>query len=294
MQRFFHARRPLAVLAAGVALGALAYQGDTPAPDRTGPLKHAPVQVRRNDDGTVKRERHGEIATSNWAGYAAAQFETRQTYTAAQATWTVPTLIFDPNDFSGLGTQYSATWVGIGGFCENALCTKGDRTLIQLGTEQEVSFDGSTNYYSWYELLPAFPVNMDQKTYPVAAGDSITASLKCNGSCPSRKQSWTLTMHNQTQNWTWSVPVPYASSKLSAEWIEEAPSSAGGILPLADFGTATIDPDLGNESTPNLSLATNGILMEDPWGQTANVSDPDGVGFNACWGFFAFSACSPP
>jgi hypothetical protein len=34
--------------------------------------------------------------------------------------------------------------------------------------------------------------------------------------------------------------------------------------------------------------------MEDPWGQTAYPSDPDSAGFNVCWGFFAFTACSPP
>jgi hypothetical protein len=98
------------------------------------------------------------------------------------------------------------------------------------------------------------------------------------------------------KNWAWATIVPYASSKLSAEWIEEAPSSAGGILPLADFGTATItDLDVGSgETAPAPSLATNGILMEDPWGQTANVSDPNGDSFSACWGFLAFTAPCPP
>ena len=289
MKRSFTASTQLAFLMASVAIGALACQGDTPARSAAAPLKHAPVQVRRNEDGTIKRERNNEMVTFNWSGYAAAQFETGQTYTAARATWTVPTLSYDPNDPSGIGTQFSATWVGIGGFCENAACTVGDTTLIQLGTEQEISSDNSTNFYSWYEALPKFPVNMDPETYPVAPGDVITATLGCN-SCSSKKQFWTLSMSNQSpthHNWSWAAKVPYASSKLSAEWIEEAPSSIIGILPLADFGTITIDPDLAGETTPPLNQATNGILMENLTGfETVNVSDPNAASsnFNACWG----------
>ena len=293
MKRFFAASTQLAFLMASAAIGALAYQGDTPARSTASPLGHAPVQVRRNDDGSIERGRNGQIATENWSGYAVAQFETHQTYTAAQATWTVPAVQFDPNDTSGLSTQYSATWVGIGGFCENATCNKGDHTLIQLGTEQDVSSDGTTSYSSWYELLPAFPVTKDPKTYPVAPGDVITASLQCT-SCSSKKQFWTLTMSNLGK-WRWMAQVTYASSKLSAEWIAEAPS-AGGILPLANFGTAHFtDLDVGsNESPPSLTLETNGILLEDPNGQTADVSDPNADAFNACWGFMTFTACPMP
>jgi hypothetical protein len=299
MKRFLTAPTQLAFLMASVAIGALAYQGDTPAQSTAPRLKHAPVQVHRNDDGTLKRGRNAEILTSNWAGYAAAQFETGQIYTAAQGSWTVPTLTFEANDNDprSLRTQYSATWVGIGGFCEDANCTIGDPTLIQLGTDQDVSSDNRTNYFSWYELLPNSPVIMNRKIFPVVPGDQITASLQCNAPCTDNTQSWTLSMTSTNASWPkrgWTVTLPYASSKLSAEWIEEAPSSRAGILPLANFGTVTIDPDLGAESAPALSLATNGILMEDPWGQTANVSDPDATGFNACWGFLAFTGCPAP
>jgi hypothetical protein len=286
MKRFFLAPRHLAVLVAAGAISAVGYHGDTPAPMMASHIKHAPVQVLRNDDGSLARGRHGEITTSNWSGYALAHFETGQTYTAAQASWTVPSVIFDTSDKSGSAAQYSSTWVGIGGFCENALCTRADRSLIQLGTEQDITSQGVTTYDSWYELLPQYPVVMPTATYPVVPGDVITASLYCN-SCSSRKQSWTLTMTSTNTSWPtggWSVTLPYASSQLSAVWIEEAPSSSGGVLPLADFKTATIDPDLANESTPSLNLATNGIRMADPWGQTANPSAAGADSFNVCWG----------
>jgi hypothetical protein len=300
MKLFLVVPRQLAVLVAAAAIG-MAYQGDTRAPNMASHIKHAPVQVHRNDDGSLARGRNNEITTSNWSGYAVANFETGQSYNAAQATWTVPGVTFDSADKSGAVADYSSTWVGIGGYCENPLCTKVDRSLIQLGTEQDVSSAGVTTYSSWYELLPQFPVVMPTDTYPVTPGDVITASLQCNNPCPRRNQSWTLTMSNAPGPnshylaWQWSTKVTYTSSKLSAVWIEEAPSSAGGILPLADFGTATIDPDLGNESTPSLSLATNGILMADPWGQTANPSAPGAASFNVCWGSGgAFTSCPAP
>ena len=269
--------------------------GDTRVPSSY--ITHAPIQVHRNDDGSLARGRNLEIETGNWSGYAVANFETRKTYTAAQATWTVPAVTFDVNAASGSATQYSSTWVGIGGYCENALCTKVDRTLIQLGTEQDVAADGTATYFSWYEMLPQFPAELPPDTYPVVPGDTITASLQCIALCSSkRSQFWTLSM-SSSRGWQWSVPALYNSSRLSAVWIEEAPSSAAGILPLADFSTVTIsDPDTGGEGTPPLSLATNGIVMADPWGQTADPSDIGLAGaFNVCWSAGpGLAPCSSP
>src|SRR5215470_11137117 len=198
MKRFFVAAKQLAVLAGVTAIGASAYQGDAPAPSRTSHIKHAPVQVHRNDDGSLARGRNLAVETGNWAGFAVANFETHVTYTAAEATWTVPTVTFTS------GAQYSSTWVGIGGFCANLRCTRGDHTLIQLGTEQDVAADGTTNYFSWYELLPAFPVEMGA----VAPGDVITASLRCVFFCTSKRgQFWELTMSSDKAGLLWSVVV---------------------------------------------------------------------------------------
>src|SRR5215468_1904800 len=156
MKRFFVAR--LAAVLGAVAIGVVVSPSDTRAQSTPTYVTHAGIHVHRNDDGTVKHGPRNEVATQNWSGFAVAHFETGQTYTAAQATWKVPAVTFDTLDTSGSRTQYSSTWVGIGGFCENLLCTRGDRTLIQLGTEQDAASDKSTNYYAWYEMLPQFPV----------------------------------------------------------------------------------------------------------------------------------------
>lgn len=166
--------------------------------------------------------------------------------------------------------------------------------MIQLGTEQDVAPGGATPYYyAWYEMLPAAETPLP---YLVKPGDTITASLTCISGCSSKKQIWQLTMSDPAENWSWSQTFSYSSSLLSAESIEEAPYQ-GGILPLAEFGTASFSATGGvkNGQTPSLSVATNGLQMQDPWGQTANPSSATTLAdFDACWGFQAFTSCPAP
>lgn len=273
--------------AVALALGAATFPGKTARTERFTGLKHAPIQVHRHSDGTLKRGPLNQMVSGNWSGYVVAHYQTGQTYLSAQGTWIVPSVSY----FPGFSEEYSASWVGIGGFCKNALCFTADHTLIQLGTSQNVSSSG-TGYSAWYEMIPNPPV---QIKISVSPGDIITASLECMAACSSSKQSWKLTMTNVTQNVSWSGTFKYASSRLSAEWIEEAPSSAGGVLPLANYGPypnpAPFDP-----GSPSLS-SSDGIVMEDPWGQTSNPSAPDSDtdGFSTCWGSgTSLTPCYPP
>jgi hypothetical protein len=97
-------------------------------------------------------------------------------------------------------------------------------------------------------------------------------------------------------HWTWSQTFTYASSMLSAEWIEEAPYQ-GGVLPLADFATASFSATGGvnNGQTPSLVLSANGIEMKDAWGQTSAPSSATGLAnFDACWGYTTFASCPTP
>jgi hypothetical protein len=92
-------------------------------------------------------------------------------------------------------------------------------------------------------------------------------------------------MTNETSGMSWSNDFTYASSNLSAEWIEEAPSGRSGILPLADYGTSTFDQSMTNGDSANLTLADT-IVMRDPHGESSNVSALDSTldGFSACFG----------
>lgn len=282
----FIASTGIALLLATVAVGPVA---DRSAPPQHPSLlvKHSPIQPRRNEDGSLKRGLREEVATENWSGYAVASFETSTPqnavyYYKASGWWTIPKVSYAPFGRRSRSWEYSSSWVGIGGYCENSNCTSGDNSLIQLGTEQDVSPSGATDYYAWYEMLPDNPVLIP---YPVQPGDFIEGHLECTAPCtPGAEQTWLLTMQNFTEGWFWQTTVQYQSSLLSADWIQEAPWY-NGVLPLADYGAMGEFGTRTNGADTNLTLATNGIVMEDPWGQTSNPSAPlAGQVFNACWG----------
>jgi hypothetical protein len=139
-------------------------------------------------------------------------------------------------------------------------------------------------------MLPAASIITPLVVNP---GDVVTASLSCGGNCTG-SQIWTLSIMNQTTAQSWSQDFGYASSTLSAEWIEEAPSGRRGILPLANFGTSTFDQSMTNGVSAELTMAER-IVMRDPHGQTSNVSALDSTadGFSACFGpHRAFKPCS--
>jgi hypothetical protein len=245
--------------------------------------KHAPIVVIPGPDGTALVTGEGQFTSANWSGYVLPEFITHEQYTSAQATWVVPTVVFKKKP------AVSSNWVGIGGFCKDSQCRKVDRTLIQLGTAHEAVSRTRTDYFAWYEMLPAASIPTPLVVNP---GDVITASLSCAGNCTGA-QSWTLSMTNETTAQSWTQDFTYASSNLSTEWIEEAPSGRNGILPLANYGTSTFDQSMTNGVSAELTMADT-IVMRDPHGQTSNVSALDSTldGFTACFGNKKFTPCS--
>lgn len=287
----FRSYERVATLAILAAVGLATARANAEQPSAPSLTTHGPISVHRLDDGTLVRGAHNEFDTSNWSGYAIGHYQTGQYYTSARATWVVPTVTFGTTQ-SGTAEEYSATWVGIGGFCMNTPCTKVDQTLIQLGTSQFVSSSGATSYYAWYEMLPESPVNITAIT--VSPGNQITASLQCANACYERIQLWQLSMTNNSTGQTWSHDFIYSSSLASVDWIEEAPISSS-VLPLADFNVVGIAPYLGANSAWNsLTVSANGIQMSDPWGQTSGPSSTDPNGFNTCWGYGSIPSCAPP
>lgn len=268
----------------------------------TSSLFGKPVIPVPNSNGNGVKHLRNQIETSNWSGYAVAHFETGITYTSASGTWAVPAITQPSPNSAG----YSASWVGIGGFCQDANCHKVDKSLIQLGTEQNISSTGITSYQAWYELLPNPPISIPVTVRP---GNIVTASLSDPSSTSpkhgptsthggsSSSQNWMLSFSDISTGASWTTTVSYKSSLASAEWIEEAPTSGGTILPLANYSTASFDLGTINGSgNPNLA-ASNGIVMLDPQGQTSNPSNPDSDydGFSTCWGSgTSMTACSAP
>src|SRR5690349_15017483 len=87
--------------------------------------------------------------SQNWAGYVAGGSSPGKQFSSVSGSWVQPTVK------CGAGQTYSAFWVGLGG------SAGGSSALEQTGTQADCTADGGTEYYAWYELVPAAPVKLD-------------------------------------------------------------------------------------------------------------------------------------
>jgi Peptidase A4 family len=241
--------RAIATVVLALAGGALVFAPASAAGVRRGALI----------PGVAPDHKIGHSTSSNWSGYAV----TGGTYTTVSASWTQPAVIC-----SVTPTGWSSFWVGLDGDTS--------ATVEQTGTEADCS-SGRPVYSAWYEMYPKYP-----RTYPnpVAPGDRFTASVTANG-----RRSFTLTLTDTTRGWVQTTTARSTSAQLaSAEVIAEAPSSSGGVLPLADFGRvnfsgATVNGAMLSSATPGLDPITmaSGSTVE---------AQPSGIGggsFSVTW-----------
>lgn len=169
----------------------------------------APAQTQPDTTTTTTPARVSDTS-SNWSGYVA----NGGTYTSVTGTWIVPTV-------GATTAGADATWVGIGGVTGT--------DLIQAGTQATVTGSGAVTYSSWTEILPDY-----SRTTPleVGPGDSVTVTITEQSS-----GLWLIVMRNNTTADSYEKTLRYSSSRSSAEWIQEAPSTERGVIPLDDFGT---------------------------------------------------------
>jgi hypothetical protein len=109
----------------------------------------------------------GEQVSSNWAGYVAVPRHARGKFSSVSGTWVVPTATCSAGH-----EAYSAVWVGLGGYHEDA------EGLEQLGTEQDCNNKGLASYAAWFEILPASPDAIRINVHP---GDTVSASTTVAG-----------------------------------------------------------------------------------------------------------------
>jgi hypothetical protein len=204
--------------------------------------------------------RAGSTTSSNWSGYAASN----GTYTSVSADWTEPT------GHCTAATRYSAFWVGLDGYTSN--------TVEQTGSEVDCA-GGSPQYSAWYEMYPNLPVNFGN---PVAPGDQFYGSVTFNGG-----SSYTLVLQDITEGWKHTIHASLSGAEnSSAEAIVEAPccTAGGGVLPLANFGTASFTNVEANGSAiggygPTKITMTDGANRD----KDTVTSLTDGGNFSATW-----------
>ncbi len=236
-----------------------------------------------NAHGQLLRLTHAQInsnTSGNWFGYNQGALEQGgKLFNSISGDWTVPSVTY--NSKAGGSTQYSSDWIGIGGGCVDSGCAVGDATLIQTGTEQDVTSSGSTSYSAWWEVIP---LTSQPFSMTVAPGDHMHASI---AELVSDSNVWNITLSDLTRNETQTMTVPYTSSRDTAEWIEETPliiSTNAGLASLPNasspaFDLATVNGQPANlKPSEEISLSPDGSTIIG----TPSSPDPDADGFNAC------------
>jgi Peptidase A4 family len=220
-----------------------------------------------------------EGSSTNWSGYAVETNLSQPKNGAVndvKGSWVVPA-VTGP---SSSAVYYSSIWVGIDGYS--------NRTVEQIGTEQDWN-NGSPVYSAWYEMYPKWSQPISNTVH---ANDIMTAEVQyLNNQFALTLKDWGTTQGTQPV-WTYTTNQKSGSAKRSsAEWIVEAPSSTGGILTLANFGTANLTNATFNSS--NLAINASGwaydaIDMVNSSGTTiiakTSVLGADGKSFSVKYG----------
>jgi Peptidase A4 family len=226
-------------------------------------------------------------SSSNWFGYDQGTLEQGgKLFNSITGDWTVPTA----TQHTEGQAESSSDWIGIGGGCVDAGCTATDSTLIQTGTEQDVSSTGAASYSAWYELVPAPSLTVSMT---VAPGDHMHASI---AEVVPNSNTWTITLKDVTRAETFTTTVPYSSTHATAEWIEETPLLIGtnaGFAALPNLANPNFDLGTTNGASANLKASEEMDLINSSGGVIGAPSAPDSDadGFGACtWA----TSCTAP
>jgi hypothetical protein len=224
--------------------------------------------------------------SSNWFGYNQGSLEQgNKLFNSISGDWTVPTA----TQHTSGQAEASSDWIGIGGGCVDSGCTVTDSTLIQTGTEQDVSSSGAPSYSAWYELVPAPSLTIS--SIAVHPGDHMHASIS---QVATGVDVWNITLTDVTTGKSSTTTAPYPSTMSTAEWIEETPLEIGtnaGFAALPNLTTTPFSSGTVNGSAVKLSTSEQMDLIDSSGKVIGAPSAPNsaGSGFDACaWA----SSCS--
>jgi Peptidase A4 family len=236
---------------------------------------HGVVHVVRHVGGAINTNQ-----SSNWSGYNIGadypQVTTGTTFTAVSGQWTVP----KATQHTKGQAEDSASWIGIGGGCVDDNCDVTDNTLIQAGTEQDVSKKGKASYDAWWEIIPQPETEV---SLPVTAGNKVSVSI----SETSTPGDWSIVIKNLSTGEQFKTTTPYSSSEDTVEWIEETPLEIGtngtGLAAMPNLTTVHFVNATYNGTKPKfqkideLQLDNNSMIEATPSGPGPKLNS-----FNDC------------
>jgi Peptidase A4 family len=238
---------------------------------------HATVAITQ--DGT----KLADSQSDNWSGYNQGVLDSGKPFTSISGQWVVPTA----TQHTAGQAEDSATWIGIGGGCVNSSCDASDSTLIQAGTEQDVSASGVASYDAWYEIIPAPETESTITVHPGDVIDTVISSTVAG--------VWSVTLTDKTDGQSFTETLPYSSDETTAEWIEETPteiSTSPGLASLPNLSTVQFTDAAANGSNANLAADQAMQLVDSNNDPIATPSAPvNGDEFNDCaWA----TSCAAP
>ncbi len=277
MKRVLRGRATGIVVVFALAGGGVAPAGAAAIPDAHGDV----VNVLRPGARANANE------SANWFGYNQGTLEQGGTqFHSIAGDWTVPRATQHVRGRA----EASSTWIGIGGGCVDAKCNVGDATLIQTGTEQDVSRSGRASYSAWWEVIPGPSITIP--TLRVRPGDHMHANIS---ETVKNSNVWRITLRNVTRSRTFRRTVPYTSTHATAEWIQETPVIVGadaGFADLPNLSRTTFDRARANGRAAGLRFSERMLLTS---GKrvigTPSAPDRQHDGFALCsWA----ARCAPP
>lgn len=239
------------------------------------------IRVRTLPSAITRLGAVSKVESTNWSGYAQSTKVTGK-FRAVKDFWKVPKV-----STSKSGNQFSADWVGIGGFS--------DQTLVQDGTEAD-HVNGHTQYDAWTEILPAA-----EKVIP---GLKIHPGDRMEGLVEETKSGvWEMRVFDLTTHKSGGRTVKYNSKGLSVETIHERPLVNGSLANLSKTNNVTFDPGSYSSAKPGKpswkklwrpasSSTVNEIFMVNNGG-TAIIASPSAVDSDGD-GFTVADGSKPP
>jgi len=209
-------------------------------------------------------------SSTNWFGYVQGSLEQGgKQFNSITGDWTVPAA----TQHTPGQAEFSSDWIGIGGGCVDAGCTVTDGTLIQTGTEQEVDAAGRASYSAWWELIPGPSITI--ANLPIAPADRMHAVI---AEVLAGSNLWSITLQNVTRGQTFTTTVPYSSTHLTAEWIEETPLLLGtdaGFAALPNLTNPAFDLATTNGAPAGLKASEEMLLTDSSGKVIGTPSAPD-------------------